>query len=368
MAAKNFTGALSKQRNNKSSGTARVIGDSPGPVREVIEQVAEQLLVQEIDIERLHDNPFQHLARPLIDEEALEDLAGSIRENGFYGALLARPRRNAAGQYEIAFGHRRRNAARRAGLTTLPVKVMELTDLQMAQLMASENFSREDLTPLGEANIVGHLYTDQNMSIEQIAAVVGKKRGWVQPRLALYQAPQDVKQMVEQKPETLSHARLLQQIKDQSQRASLIEQIIHNGLTFEQLNAYLGNSKTARTQSKPNIDAKTTGHITNVNNDINHNQLSEQNQGPKNVKDFTSHISDVGNAGSFHNVSQETKALAVDPLLTTQRLQRSELLRRIEKATDKFDKLARQQNYKLLQDERSYLSDLIDRLKAILER
>ncbi|MBN9387609.1 MAG: ParB/RepB/Spo0J family partition protein [Chloroflexi bacterium] len=367
MPTKNFSGALSKQRAGKSGGTAGVVGDLPSPLREEIEQSAEHILVQQIDLERLHDNPFQHLARPVLDEEALEDLAGSIRQNGFYGALLARPEGRNSNEYQIAYGHRRREAARRAGLKTLPVKVMELTDLQMAQLMASENFSREDLTPLGEANIVGHLYTDQNMSIEQIAAAVGKKRGWVQPRLALYQAPQDVKQLVEQKPQTLSHARLLQQVKDAGERASLIEQVIQNDLTFEQLNSYIASDKTGRPFKPEKIDTKITNNISDVNSERNHNPSDRKSKSNKGVTEITNNISDV-KGEKRNNVSHETNSPDLNSLLSPARLQRSEQLRRIDKAAQKLDSLARQQDYKLTRDERTYLAELIDRLKSILER
>jgi ParB family chromosome partitioning protein len=367
MPSKNFSGALSKQRAGKPGGTAGVVGDLPSPLREEIEQSAEHILVQQIALDYLHDNPFQHLARPVLDEEALEDLAGSIRQNGFYGALLARPEGRGSNEYQIAYGHRRREAARRAGLKTLPVKIMDLTDLQMAQLMASENFSREDLTPLGEANIVGHLYTDQNMSIEQIAAAVGKKRGWVQPRIALYQAPQDVRQLVEQKPQALSHARLLQQVKDAGERAALIEQVIQNDLTFEQLNSFISSGKTGRPFKTGNIDTKITNNFADVNSEGSHNQKGDKNRTKQPVTEITNNIADV-DGENRNNVSHETNSPNLSSVVSPERLQRSEQLRRIDKAAQKLDSLARQQNYHLTQDERTYLAELIDRLKSILER
>src|SRR5690242_7048762 len=129
MPAKDFKGPLNKQRTaapGTGQGRLGVVGTVPNPIREELERATEQLPVREISIEQLHDNPFQQLARPVLDEETLEELASSIRQNGFYGALLARRKRGAAEQYEIAYGHRRREAARRAGLATLPVKVIEI--------------------------------------------------------------------------------------------------------------------------------------------------------------------------------------------------------------------------------------------------
>ncbi len=344
MPAKDFKNAMNKQRTNGANSGAQgrlgVVGDVPNPVREELEKATEQLPVREIPIERLHDNPFQQLARPILDEDTLEELAGSIRQNGFYGALLARRKRGAVDQYEIAYGHRRREAARRANLNTLPVKVVELTDTQMARIMASENFSREDLTPLGEANVVGYLSTAQNMSIEEIAEVIGKKRGWVQPRITLYQAPEDIKQMVEQKPETMSHVRLLSQFRDAGQRAKLIDEILLNGLTFEQLRTYLENTK------KPSSTLQQID--TNITNDSN-----------------------AVNSEKRNNVSREIKEKKskydLEEVVSHERLVRSDALQKLDKAAAKFEGLVSKNEYKLEWDEKKYLSDILERLNSLLD-
>lgn len=219
MPSKDFKNAMNKLTNREvvlrgekiREGQERPFGED---LREELERETQNMPIGEVAVNHLSDNPFQHLARPSVNEAAMEELVNSIQQNGFYGALLARRKRGLLEEYELAFGHRRKEAAKRAGLTTLPVRIVDLSDAQMARIMASENFSREDLTPTGEASIIGHLYDQQNLSIPEIARTVGKGEGWVKLRLGLYQAPPDIRGLVEKKPETLGHVRLLLQVDD----------------------------------------------------------------------------------------------------------------------------------------------------------
>lgn len=340
MPPKNFKNALTGQRaGNTTAGTGvgrlGVVGDAPSPVVEELERANEQVPIQELAIGLLHDNPFQHLARPTLNEEALEELAASIRQNGFYGALLARRKRGKLNEYELAYGHRRREAARRAGLTVLPVKVIELSDTQMARVMASENFSRENLSPLGEANVVGYLSTMQNLSIEEIAEVVGKKRGWVQPRLQLYEAPDDLKAMVEQKPETMTHLRLLKPIKEAGDRAQLVRQVLDNDLTFDQLKTLI------ETRQNSAIDTNFTISSDAVTSEKSNNQTREEEAARR---------------------LQAENALA-DKLL----ILRNTALKKLNSNALRFERLAAETNYELSKSERRLLNDIVERLAAILD-
>jgi len=329
MPSKDFKSAMNKQRTNPvgtGQGRLGVVGDVPNPVREELERNAQDLPEQQIEIDLLHDNPFQELARPIMDEGALEELTSYIKANGFYGALLARRRRGAPGYYELAYGHRRREAAHRAGLTYLPVKVLDLNDTQMAQIMASENFSREDLTPLGEANIIGYLYTSQNMSQDEVAGVVGKTRGWVQNRIQLYEAPQDVKDFVEQHPESFSFVRVLVKVSEEAQRKALIKEALEKRYTFEQLKERVAQQKPGK------IDTKITNRNTATDGEINNNVSRE--------------------------ISWETEP----------GLERDPTLRRLDRLVAKVELFVENRNFQLAQDEISYLSEIVDRLNNLLDK
>lgn len=341
MPRKDFKNAIGGQRavapNTANPRRLGVAGEEkPDAIREELERAAAQLPVRDIAIGQLLDNPFQHLARPELDEAALEELANSIRQNGFYGALLARRKRGTSDRYELAYGHRRREAAKRADLHELPVKIIELDDAQMARIMASENFSREDLTPMGEANVVGYLSTMQNMTIDAIAEVIGKGKGWIQPRLALYEGPDDVKAMVEQKRETFSHSRLLIKVKDTAQRANLIREVLQNNLTFEQLSIYLEELKQNSATTQRFID-----------------------------KNITSRIGDTDSDG-VHNASRENARKGSQGTAYSE-MQRMEALNRVYKAVSKFENLVSQADYQLSEQEKEKLSDIVERLGDLLE-
>lgn len=252
MAAKDFKSGIKAGsltgRNFSKEGIAIPFTQSNQLQEELVRQTQE-LVVQDIPINQLRDNPFQYLARQELDGQALEELASSIEQNGFFGSLLARPKPGATEQeYELAFGHRRREAAKLVGLRSLPVKVVDLTDDQMAQIMASENFSRQDLTPLNEAKVVGLLIERLNLSVAQIARVVGQGEGWVKLRRTLYEAPVDIQLMVERKPDSLSYVRLLL-LTDGPKRAELIRAVLEEGLNREGLEARLGKMKPLKTKT-----------------------------------------------------------------------------------------------------------------------
>src|SRR6476660_6358949 len=103
---------------------------------------------QMIKIERLLNNPYQ--PRLEIHDQGIDELAQVVKAQGFQGVLVGRPDPVNKGFYQLTAGHRRREPARRAGLTSLPVVVRELTYFFLNDLATTENIQREDLTPLEE--------------------------------------------------------------------------------------------------------------------------------------------------------------------------------------------------------------------------
>jgi ParB-like chromosome segregation protein Spo0J len=171
------------------------------------------------------------------------------------------------------------------GLTTLPVKVLELTDGEMARIMASENFSREDLSPLGEANVVGLLSTTQNMSAREISTAVGKSPKWVTLRVTLYEAPEDVKKMVEQKPDTLTLVPILAKFGNPQKRAPIIERVLNNQLTRAKLQEEI---EASRHHESPEDSGKVVNNVTKLPQRIdsysNHNQELQETSPAANAR------------------------------------------------------------------------------------
>jgi ParB family transcriptional regulator, chromosome partitioning protein len=156
-------------------------------------------------IEQLHPNRSQPRRR--FDEEALEELAGSIREHGVLEPILVR--RREAGGYEIIAGERRWRAAQRAGVHELPIYVRELTDAVAFEAALVENLQREDLNPIETALAFQRLIDEHGYTQDQIADRVGKNRATVANSLRLLKLPEDVLSLLEDGQLSEGHGRAI---------------------------------------------------------------------------------------------------------------------------------------------------------------
>jgi ParB/RepB/Spo0J family partition protein len=190
-----------------------------------------------VELDRLADNPFQ--PRLDMEEQSLEELAHVIKLQGFQGVLVARAAPEREGYYQLTAGHRRREAARRAGLRVLPVVVQELSDEEMVVRAITENIQREDLSPLEEGRIYLLMSEEMGYTYQQIAKEVGKTVSYVRNRLGVARAPEDVQNLVQRKPDTLRAVIYLNKVEDARARTEIIEQILGGSLTTDDLPAYI---------------------------------------------------------------------------------------------------------------------------------
>lgn len=207
--------------------------------------------VQSIPLERLLDNPYQPREQIAVDDE-LRELAASIKANGFHGVLMARPALDREGYFQLAYGHRRREAARLAGLTHLPVSVGELTNKAMAGIAAVENIHRKDLTVLELGRLFARML-DEGYTQEDIAGQIGKDRGYVVNRLRVVRAPLDVQQLVLEKPDSLRAVSTLVKVGDPATRAAMIGALKEGRVTTDDLPGYQTalEQERKRTQAQP---------------------------------------------------------------------------------------------------------------------
>jgi ParB family chromosome partitioning protein len=197
-----------------------------------------------LPIDRLHDNPYQ--PRSTTQEEALDELAAVIRSQGFQGVLTARPHPERKGHYQLTAGHRRREASRRIGISTLPIIVRELTDEEMVTLAITENIQREDLTPLEEGRIYLLMSDEMGFTLEQISREVGKKPGYVYNRVRAARAPADIQALVEAKPDSLRAVANLIKVANADDRADMIRQLLAGEITTDDLPTYISQLKEKR--------------------------------------------------------------------------------------------------------------------------
>lgn len=157
--------------------------------------------------------PNRYQPRRTFDEEALQELANSIREYGVFTPILVKKNNQ---EYELVAGERRVRASRLAGLTEIPAIVVDFNDQQMMEISLLENIQREDLNVIEEAKAYEQLIKTFHYTQEQLAARVSKSREHIANLLRLLKLPDDVSQMVVDKKLSMGHVRALLALKDTS--------------------------------------------------------------------------------------------------------------------------------------------------------
>jgi ParB family transcriptional regulator, chromosome partitioning protein len=186
--------------------------------------------VRDLPLEKVIPNPAQ--PRVTWHEDTLAELAASIREHGVLQPILVRP---AGDEYEIIAGERRWRASKLAGKETIPAIVERFDDATALEIALIENLQREDLSPLDEAVIYKKMTDELGYSIRNLATKLSKDKGYVENRLRLASAPDDVRDMVAQRYDTLSAAYELMKLENKRRRQSLAKQIIGGKLTLLRL-------------------------------------------------------------------------------------------------------------------------------------
>ncbi len=193
--------------------------------------IAKPIYSQDIPVERIRPNPFQ--ARQKF--EGLEELAEVIRTQGFISRLRVRPDPNAEGFFQLIYGERRLRAAKQAGLNRIPCDVAEHNDKEMLEIGLAENIQRQDLSPLEEAQAFEKFIEAGNYTIRELADRLGKNKDYIAGRLSLLKAPPDVQHLVAQRPDTVTVARRIAQLKTPRERAPLIEAVLSGILNKEEV-------------------------------------------------------------------------------------------------------------------------------------
>jgi len=210
--------------------------------------------VTHVSVDSIQRNPRQ--PRENFDFEELESLAASIREHGVIQPLVVSPGK--AGVYVLVAGERRLQAARKAGLKTVPVVVRHATDQQLLELALIENVQRADLNAIEEAEAYQQLAKEFKLSHETIAARVGKSRVAVTNTLRLLDASAAVKQALVDGRITEGHARALLALNTAKSQETLLNQVVNLDLSVRQTEAlarkYAGLKPASKRRSGPSAD------------------------------------------------------------------------------------------------------------------
>jgi ParB family transcriptional regulator, chromosome partitioning protein len=189
--------------------------------------------IAQVPIDSIQRNPRQ--PREKFDLEELENLAASIREHGVIQPIIVSPGKNEI--YTLIAGERRLQAARKAGLKTVPVVMRHATDQQLLELALIENVQRADLNAIEEAEAYQHLAKEFKLSHETIATRVGKSRVAVTNTLRLLDASAPVKQALVDGRITEGHARAMLALPSAKAQENLLNQVMNLDLSVRQTEA-----------------------------------------------------------------------------------------------------------------------------------
>jgi ParB family chromosome partitioning protein len=218
---------------------------APAPAPE-----AESGKPREIPVDHIDPNPFQ--TRRFIDETQLLELAASITANGVVQPILVRPQPN--GRFQLIAGERRWRATQRAGKTTIPAILRQVSDEQAMEITIVENLQRADLNPMEQARAYERLSREFHMTQEQMATRTGKDRTTVANFLRLLRLPDNVQSRVEAGELSFGHARTLLAFEHAEDMEKTARRIIQLSLSVRQTEAYVQN--LLHPEKKEKKDAK----------------------------------------------------------------------------------------------------------------
>ena len=202
-----------------------------------------------VSISDLSRNPYQ--PRQSFSEEKLNELADSIKKNGIIQPIAVRPSKSDQGKYEIIAGERRWLAAQRAGLHSIPVNILDLSDVESLEVAIVENIQRDDLNPIEEAKGYKRLNEEFKYDHESISKLMSKSRSHISNTLRLLSLPSDVIAMLEEGTLTSGQARPLIGISNAS---TIAEEIVAKNYSARKVE-YIVRNKKGTTKNEKSVDS-----------------------------------------------------------------------------------------------------------------
>jgi len=191
--------------------------------------------------------PKSNQPRTVFEQEGISELADSIREHGVLSPLIVRSVDD--GYYQIIAGERRWRAAREAGLTELPVRIVVADDKKSLELAMVDNLQREDLSPIEEARGYKALMVEFNMTQEDVAKRMSKSRPSVANSLRLLSLPDELIELILRGELSAGSARALLALKSQDEMRTAARNVVANDMSVREVEALV--RKLSRDRNKP---------------------------------------------------------------------------------------------------------------------
>ncbi len=200
--------------------------------------------------------PNKDQPRKTFDEEALAELADSIAQHGVIQPLLVRPMPD--GSYQLVAGERRWRAARRAGLSEVPVVIREMSDSEMMELALIENLQREDLNPIEEAEGLQQLIDTYGLTQETAAARVGRSRPAIANALRLLSLPAPILKLTREGKISAGHARALLSLGDEEKMVEIADLILKKEISVREVERLAKAAAKEKAQKEKPISRRDT--------------------------------------------------------------------------------------------------------------
>jgi ParB family chromosome partitioning protein len=191
--------------------------------------------------------PNREQPRKNFDEDALQELADSIKQYGLLQPILVQDRKT---YYEIIAGERRWRAAKLAGLKEVPVIIRDYTDQEIVEISLIENIQREDLNPIEEAQAYKRLLTEFNLKQDEVAERVSKSRTAVTNSMRLLKLCDEVQQMIIDDMISTGHARALISIEDPEQQYTIAQKVFDEKLSVRDVEKLVKNLNKPEKEKK----------------------------------------------------------------------------------------------------------------------
>ena len=214
----------------KSGGLGRGLGSILPDIVDLSIGKSSTDTVNMVQVDNVEPNPFQ--PRKEFDNEALEELAQSIRQQGVITPVTVRQMPD--GSYQLISGERRLRASRLAGLKEIPAYIRTATDTQMMEMALVENIQRADLNAIEVAQAYKQLIDECRLTHDQLSERVGKDRSTITNYLRLLNLPDNVQQALVDGAIGMAHARVLAGVDDADRQREILEAIVERHLSVHQ--------------------------------------------------------------------------------------------------------------------------------------
>lgn len=184
----------------------------------------------ELDLFELRPNPYQ--PRKVFNDEALMELANSIKEHGVFQPIIVK---KSIKGYEIIAGERRVRASKLAGLEKIPAIIRDFSDEQMMEIALLENLQRENLSAIEEAYAYKSMLEKLNLTQDELSKKVGKSRSHITNILGLLRLPLEIQKLVSLGKISMAHARILSKLENQEMIKDFADKIVNDKLSVREL-------------------------------------------------------------------------------------------------------------------------------------